>query len=259
MKNSRRTAWLSLLLLLCLLITGYCVAVPVIRLNEAFRPPGDGYLLGSTPLGQSVAILALTGAGTTVTLSAGALCISLGFALLLAGLLYLVPRPAARAYASVIDAWLAIPGIFIALSIGYFLPQSPLSVMTALVLSEFAPLQKFLLQRLGGIGSADYITMAKVMGAPPGHTLRHHVMPRLARETGYLFAVTLPSMALSLASLEFLGVQTGSERMSLGLQIAVYKDYIVLYPYLSLVPVAMLLGTLFLLNAAAGLVRPAEA
>lgn len=222
-----------------------------IELARAFTPPGRDFLLGATPLGQSVALLCLTGAGATVTLATGALFIALTFALLMTGLLYLVPVPVARGYAYAIDAWLAIPGIFIALSIGYFLPQSFASVTAALVLSEFAPLQKFLLQRLGSLSRSDYITMAQVMGATPAHTLRLHVLPRLARETGYLFAVTLPSIALSLSSLEFLGVQTGAERLSLGMQIAVYKDYILLFPYLSLAPVVSLLLTLSALHIVA--------
>ena len=253
--KGRRAQWLSILILIAILLAGTRATDPAIDLARAFRPPGREFWLGSTPLGQSVATLVVTGAVSTVLLSAGALLVALTAAFVCSGLVYLVPRPARQMYAGFIVAWLAIPGIFVALSIGYFLPQSFLSVLTALVLSEFAPLQKFLLQRLAGIGQTEYITMAAVMGAPATHRLRLHVLPRLARETGFLFVVTLPSMALSLAGLEFLGVQTGSERMSLGLQIAIYKDYIWLYPHLSLAPVAMLLTTLFCLGSASRLMR----
>ncbi|MFZ5629725.1 MAG: ABC transporter permease subunit [Spirochaetota bacterium] len=248
-------AWLSFLVLGGILLAGTLTTDPAIDLAKAFSPPASEYWLGSTPLGQSVATLVLTGAVSTVALSAGALLLALLTAFSCTGLLYLLPPPARQIYAGLIDAWLAIPGIFIALSIGYFLPQGFFSVMAALVLSEFAPLQKFLLQRLAGIAQAEYITMASVMGAPATHRLRLHVMPRLGREAGFLFVVTLPSVALSLASLEFLGVQTGSERMSLGLQIAIYKDYIWLYPHLSLAPVVTLLITLFCLSGTSRLLR----
>ncbi len=253
--SEQKKAWLSIAILTGILVTGIITEAPTINLEKAFRTPGSEFWLGSTPLGQSVAQLVVTGAVSTVLLSAGALVLALLGAFGFTGLIYLLPQQLQQLYAGLIDAWLAIPGIFIALSIGYFLPQSFLSVMAALVLSEFAPLQKFLLQRLSGIGQADYITMATVMGAPATHRLRLHVMPRLAREAGFLFVVTLPSVALSLASLEFLGVQTGSERLSLGLQIAVYKDYIWLYPHLSLVPVMALLLTLFCLGSASRLVK----
>ncbi|HMY10198.1 MAG TPA: hypothetical protein PKM44_10595 [Turneriella sp.] len=253
--SDRKMAWLSIAVLVAILLAGILAAAPTINLEKTFRAPGSEFWLGSTPLGQSVAQLVLTGAVSTVLLSAGALVLALSAAFGFTGLFYLLPQPVRKVYAGFIDAWLAIPGIFIALSIGYFLPQSFLSVMTALVLSEFAPLQKFLLQRLSGIGQADYITMAAVMGAPAVHRLRWHVMPRLAREAGFLFIVTLPSIALSLASLEFLGVQTGSERMSLGLQIAIYKDYIWLYPHLSLAPVVVLLMTLYCLGSASRLLK----
>lgn len=244
----RISAWLSLLFLATVLVCGASAENPPIDLGKAFLLPGGEFLLGTTPLGQSVTALIFTGATSTVLLATGALVLALSSAFAITGIMYLVPRRAAIFYAYLIDAWLAIPGIFIALSIGYFLPQSHLSVMTALILSEFAPLQKFLLQRLSGITRNDYITMAQVMGAFPYHQLRMHILPRLVREAGYLFIVTLPSIALSLASLEFLGVQTGSERTSLGMQIAIYKDYIWLYPHLSLAPIAMLLATLFCLN-----------
>jgi hypothetical protein len=43
--------------------------------------------------------------------------------------------------------------------------------------------------------------------------------------------------------------------MSLGLQIAIYKDYIWLYPHLSLAPVATLLITLFCLSGTSRLLK----
>jgi peptide/nickel transport system permease protein len=238
--------------LFALLIAGtVSLPAPAIRLEEAFFPLSWQHPLGTTPLGQSVVNQIVAGAGQTLFIAAGALAVSLAVSLFFTGLSFLLPRGIARAYAFLIDAWLSIPGIFIALSIGYFLPQSFFSVLAALVLSEFAGLQKFFLQRLGDVRKSDYITMAGVMGARDEHTLIVHVLPRLMREAGYLFFLTLPSIVLSLASLEFLGVQTGSERLSLGMQIAIYKDYILLYPHLSLAPVVCLILLLFTLNRAA--------
>lgn len=230
---------------------------PAIDLTQAFAPPSFTQPFGKTPLGQSMLAMVLAGAGQTLAISVFALIIALGVSLAAASLLYVFPARVHSGFAYVIDAWLAIPGIFIALSIGYFLPQSFVSVSVALVLSEFAALQKFFLQRLNEAGRSDYITMAYAMGAARGHTLMAHVLPRLMREAGYLFFLTLPSITLSLASLEFLGVQTGSDRLSLGMQIAVYKDYILLYPHLSLAPVACLLVLLFMLSSAAKLSRQA--
>jgi peptide/nickel transport system permease protein len=228
--------------LFTLMIAGaVLLPAPAIKLDDAFLPLSWRNLLGTTPLGQSVVLQIIAGAGQTLFIAIGALAFSLVLSLVFTGVSFILPRGAARAYAFFIDAWLSIPGIFIALSIGYFLPQSPFSVLAALVLSEFAALQKFFLQRLGDVRKSDYITMANVMGAGNLHTLLTHVLPRLMREAGYLFFLTLPSIVLSLASLEFLGVQTGAERLSLGMQIAIYKDYILLYPNLSLAPVLCLL------------------
>lgn len=231
-----------------LVVTTLISPPPAINLGDAFQPLSWRHLLGTTPLGQSVLGQVIAGAGQTLALAVGALILSLAVSLCLTGFSFLLPPAIARGYAFFIDAWLSIPGIFIALSIGYFLPQSFFSVLTALVLSEFAALQKFFLQRLGDVRKSDYITMAAIMGAGAPHTLVNHVLPRLAREAGYLFFLTLPSIVLSLASLEFLGVQTGAERLSLGMQIAIYKDYILLYPHLSLAPVICLLALLAILH-----------
>lgn len=245
----------SLLLIGLVIFAQFVLPEAGIDLSRAFRLPGDGAALGTTPLGQSVAVLVTAGAGQTLAIAAAALVISLAFGLLLAALSYMLPSAIARAYAYLIDSWLAIPGIFVALSIGYFLPQSFVSVMMALVLSEFAALQKFVLQRLQNVARNDYITMAQVMGARRPHVFTWHVLPQLARESGYLFVLTLPSIVLSLASLEFLGVQTGASQLSLGMQIAVYKDYILLYPHLSLAPVIALVLLLFALNESVKLLQ----
>lgn len=237
-------------MVLLLVAAQWVLPAPEIQLNEAFKQPGDHFILGTTPLGQSVLALVVAGAGQTLSLSVTALLLCLTISLVLAACTYLLPGKIARIYAYLVDAWLAIPGIFVALSIGYFLPQGFTSVVIALVLSEFAALQKFILQRLQNVSRNDYITMAQVMGARKQHVFSWHVMPQLARESGYLFVLTLPSIVLSLASLEFLGVQTGASQLSLGMQIAVYKDYILLYPYLSLAPVLTLLALLFCLNEA---------
>lgn len=258
MKN-QRFAFVSAAALLLLLVAQLTLGKPTIDLLQAFAPPSFLQPFGKTPLGQSMLAMVLAGAGQTLAIATLALVVALGLSLFFAGVLYVFPQRVHGAFAYLIDAWLAIPGIFIALSIGYFLPQSFASVAFALILSEFAPLQKFFLQRLHEAGKSDYITMAHVMGAARGHTLITHVLPRLMREGGYMFFLTLPSITLSLASLEFLGVQTGSDRLSLGMQIAVYKDYILLYPHLSLAPVVCLLLLLFLLSSAAKLVGRSEA
>ncbi len=252
MKYLRYGAVIALLLTLA---AQWLMPSPEIHLDLAFKAPGTRYLLGTTPLGQSVLALVVAGAGQTLSLAVAALVICLVFSLALAALVYLLPGKIARAYAYLVDAWLAIPGIFVALSIGYFLPQGFASVVVALVLSEFAALQKFILQRLQNVSRNDYITMAQVMGARKQHVFSWHILPQLARESGYLFVLTLPSIVLSLASLEFLGVQTGASQLSLGMQIAVYKDYILLYPYLSLAPVLTLLILLFCLNEAVRLAK----
>lgn len=254
MKRSRLAIFSSAALVLIVLLQ-LLLDKPAIDLAQAFAPPSMMQPFGKTPLGQSMLAMVLNGAAQTLAISVFALAVALGASLAAAGLLYIFPARVQAAFAYVIDAWLAIPGIFIALSIGYFLPQSFISVIVALVLSEYAALQKFFLQRLNEAGRSDYITMAYVMGSTRGHTLKAHVLPRLMREGGYLFFLTLPSITLSLASLEFLGVQTGSDRLSLGMQIAVYKDYILLYPHLSLAPVVCLLILLFLLSSAAKLIK----
>lgn len=254
MKRSMFAVFSSLAIVL-LVVLQLVLDKPTIDLTQAFAPPSWTQPFGKTPLGQSMLAMVLAGAGQTLAISVFALVVALGVSLAAAGILYVFPARVHGAFAYIIDAWLAIPGIFIALSIGYFLPQSFVSVTVALVLSEFAALQKFFLQRLTEAGRSDYITMAYVMGSTRGHTLMAHVLPRLMREAGYLFFLTLPSITLSLASLEFLGVQTGSDRLSLGMQIAVYKDYILLYPHLSLAPVVCLLVVLFLLSSAAKMVR----
>ena len=253
-----KASWLqkfALAFFLALVAAALLLPVPAIRLSDAFAPLSWRYPLGATPLGQSVAILIIAGAGQTLFIATLALVFSVAISLAFTGITYILPAPVLRGYMFLTDAWLSIPGIFIALSIGYFLPQGFFSVMIALVLSEFASLQKFFLQRLADVRRSDYITMSAIMGAGAWHTLTHHVMPRLLREAGYLFFLTLPSIVLSLASLEFLGVQTGSERLSLGMQIAVYKDYILLYPHLSLAPVICLLALLFSLSEGAKVFR----
>lgn len=224
-------------------------------MHKAFAAPTLASPLGFTPLGQAVHEQIFAGAGQTLSIAVAALLGSLLLSLLFAGLNFIAPRILARSFAALIDAWLAIPGIFIALSIGYFLPQGFISVIIALVLSEFAALQKYFLQRLDQASENDFIVMANAMGASRGHLLARHILPRLLRESRYMFFVTLPSIVLSLASLEFLGVQTGSERLSLGMQIAIYKDYILLYPHLSLAPVVALILLLLVLSQGSRLIQ----
>jgi len=220
----------------------------MIDLHKAFAPPTWQSPFGYTPLGQSVHGEILGGAAETLTLAISALVIVLALSLCFAAIAYLLPRFLQRLLAALIDAWLAIPGIFIALSVGFFLPQGYASVLLALVLSEFASLQKYFLQRLGDAADHDFVLSARLIGANSRHLLSWHILPALLREAGYLFFITLPSIVLSLAGLEFLGVQSGSERLSLGMQVALYKDYILLYPHLSLAPVLCLILLLFILS-----------
>jgi len=241
----------ALLLVLFFLCTPIFLEKGTISLGDAFHGISWKFPLGATPLGESILTEIILGAKTTLTLSALALVVCLAVSLFFAVFLFQLPKSVQNIFAFFIDALLSIPSIFIALSIGYFLPQSFMSVFIALALSEFAALQKFFLQRMQDTQQVEFLRASRVMGASLFYQAKNHILPRLVRDAGYLLLITFPSIVLSLASLEFLGVQTGSAELSLGMQIALYKDYIFLYPLLSLAPVVCILLILLTLNEAA--------
>ena len=238
---------ISLLLLFIVLLSRYFITPPTIDLSHAFASASISAPLGYTPLGQSLAALIIFGSTSTIALAITSISLVLLAALFLSLLFFIAGSIFQSALTRLLDALISIPGIFIALSIGYFLPAGFFTVVLALFLSEWPAIQKYQWQRLLELNRAEYILASHLAGASKVHIARRHLLRPMIRESLILFITNLPSITLSLAALEFMGVSTDSTYPSLGFQIAMYKDYLFINPLLSLSPILFLIFLIGLL------------
>ena len=196
------------LLLLAALLASVVAPYNPNQLDGAARlqAPSALHWLGTDEFGRDVFSRVLYGAGLAVKLSLLAVLLAAvpGAALgLVAGyrggwLDYLLSR--------VMDAWLALPGLLLAIVLVARLRPSLGTVALALGLSGVPGY--FRLVRAGALSAARdlHVEAARAIGAPTGRILLRHVLPTLTSPLVVLTTVRLGSMLLAAGGLSFIGL-----------------------------------------------------
>lgn len=216
---------------------------------SAFLKPGKGALLGTSPLGESIAILLLNGAGATLFVAIAGRLVAL---LLAAGGIWAgsLSKGVSWLLEKLSEAAIALPSLLIALSFSVLFGNNFVTMLLAIGLSEWSFNQRWLLARLKEYQNPQYVQAAQVMGANRRQIFISHILPELKQDLPFLFRVYLPGSILTVATLEFLGISEGG----LGFMVASYRDYVFVYPHVILPP-AFTLIALVLLNIR---IKPAE-
>ena len=214
---------------------------PAQNLEMSYCPPNTKAVLGCSPLGEDMGSLIFWGAWQTIiTAVSGRLLASF---LSAAGFMiaYLGRQISYNVISRLSEAFMTIPSLMLALSLGFFWGAGQGSMILAIGISEWAFSQKWLLGRLKEYNRFLFTEASICAGAGRFHILKEHFFPFLSKDILFLFFIYFPTSLLSAAALEFLGLSSADKISGLGYQTAAYKDLIMLHPNLSLAPVFALL------------------
>lgn len=213
------------------------------------QAPSWAHPFGTDALGRDV--LARVGHGALHTLAL-ALGIS-AFALVAGGLLGLLPRFSGP----LLDTLNAIPPTLAGLLVAGVAGSGAATPAIAVAAVAWVPLAAHTAALLRQERATLHLTATRSLGAGRRHQLRHHLLPAVLPPVTRHALLRLPSVALSLAALGFLGLGAQPPSPEWGLLLAENQPYAERAPWALLAPAAALalLGALAV-TAAGGVPLP---
>ena len=104
-----------------------------------------------------------------------------------------------------VDAWMALPGLLILLTIMSIAGRGVLQIILVLGIAGGVVGSRVVRGTVIGIKENDYFLAARAIGSPTTATLMRHVLPNIMPVVIIIFSITIGGVILSLASLSFLG------------------------------------------------------
>ena len=149
-----------------------------------------------------------------------------------------------------VDVWLALPFILIALVTAVVIGQSLTIVMGLLALLAWSAFPRNIRGEVLSLKERDYVALARVAGASDIRIMVQHILPGVFNTVLVIATLRVGQLILAEATLSFLGAGLPSPTPAWGLMIAEGRDYLAtswwipLFPGLAIFSVVMSLNFL---------------
>ncbi|MBY3088425.1 ABC transporter permease [Rhizobium laguerreae] len=209
---------------------------PVTPTGARLLNPGPQHLLGTDQYGRDILARIVVGARWSL---GGALAISAGTALLgffVGALAAFSPRIVDTIISRIVDAWLALPAIVIALAVAALLGRSFNNVVLAIIFAHWPWHARIYRSLIRAEKTQTYVTAARLLGVHPAMVAIQHILPNIIGPAIVVATAAFGSHILSLASLSFLGLGPQPPLPEWGLMISEARSFFQLKPWLMAVP-----------------------
>ena len=208
-------------------------------LNESLVAPqwwGGPHLLGTDNLGRDVFSRLLSGARISLLVACSVVLISgvVGFTLGVTSGFYggrldfLIQK--------VVEVAWAFPSLLLAIAILAFLGQSLANLVLAIVARRWIQYCRLVRAECLSLRERDFVTAARVLGAPGARIMRVHLLPNLVPTSLVLASYVMAGSLIAESSLSFLGLGVPPVIPTWGSMLADGRSYVTAAPWLSIFP-----------------------
>lgn len=204
--------------------------------SASFAPPSAQHPFGTDRLGRDLFARSVHGAGTTLAATLFAVLIGFGLGLLVGLAAGFFGGAIDTAIMRVADVFLAIPNLLLAMVIVSVLGYSTNNIALAVGISSIGSFARVMRAEVFTVISRDYVRAAYGLGVGRLGVVFRHVVPNAASSVLALAALEVGKAILAVAGLGFLGYGAPPPTPEWGLLVAEGRDFIAVYPWVSLLP-----------------------
>jgi peptide/nickel transport system permease protein len=227
--------------LLCALLAPWIAPHDPAQLNLATRltPPSAAHWFGTDELGRDVLSRTLFGARVSLTVAFAVVAISLFVGLVL-GML-------AGFYGGWLDtvinlyltnAFLALPGILLAVAFVAFLGPSLINLICALAIAAWVNYARLVRGQVMAVKQREFVQAARSLGAGDLRLMLRHILPNILQPLLVQAAVGMAAAVLAEATLSFLGLGVQPPTATWGAMLNDARSHLFESPYLIFFPAA---------------------
>jgi peptide/nickel transport system permease protein len=198
--------------------------------------PSTAHRLGTDDLGRDVLSRVIYGTQASLAIGFGAALVAMLIGVpvgLVAGTLRGVIDVA---LAAVIDLFIALPGLVLALIITVMVAPSLRNLILVLGFVMWPPIARLVRGQALAIREMLFVEAARATGGTPLWIIRHHVWPGVLPVVAAQFATSVSFAIFTSASLSFLGLGIPPPAADWGGMVRSGYDYLAINPWMSLAP-----------------------
>jgi peptide/nickel transport system permease protein len=176
-------------------------------LNLRMAAPAHGHLFGTDELGRDILSRTLFGARISLTVALSVVALSLAVGLVagsLAGFYGGAADIVINVY--VTNAFLALPGILLAIAFVAFLGPGLVNLILALSISGWVNYARLVRAQVMAVREREFVEAARALGASDLRILARHILPNILQPLIVQAAVGMAGAVLAEATLSFLGL-----------------------------------------------------
>ncbi len=210
-----------------------------LHLSDRLISPGMQHLFGTDELGRDILSRVLFGARISLTVAVTVVALSL-----MAGL---VTGAVAGFYGGwrdtllnvyVMNAFMAMPGILLAIAFVAFLGPGLRNLVLALALTGWVNYARLVRAQVMAAKEREYVEAARALGASDVRLLCRHILPNIVQPVIVQAAIGMAGAVLAEATLSFLGLGVPPPAASWGSMLNDARAHLFDAPYLAAFPAA---------------------
>jgi peptide/nickel transport system permease protein len=231
-------------LLLALFVMG-AVFAPIVSpanpaaidLDHRLAPPGSGHWLGSDELGRDILSRIIYGARLSLIVAVSVVTCSLFLGILLGGI--------AGYYGGVLDtmlnifvmnAFLSLPGILLAIAFVAFLGPGMVNLVLALSIGGWVGYARLVRGQVLAVREREFVEAARALGASDLRVFVRHILPNIVQPLIVQSAIGMAGAVLAEATLSFLGLGMPPPAASWGSMLNDARSHLFDAPHLVIFP-----------------------
>jgi peptide/nickel transport system permease protein len=210
-----------------------------LHLTQRLLPPSRAHWFGTDELGRDVFARTVYGARISLSVAVAVVTLSLGTGLVfgsLAGFYGGFADTVINLYLS--NAFLALPGILLAVAFVAFLGPSLVNLVLALALSGWVNYARLVRAQVMAVKEREFVQAARSLGASDLRLLLHHILPNIIQPLIVQAAIGMAGAILAEATLSFLGLGVQPPTATWGAMLNDARSHLFESPYLIAFPAA---------------------
>lgn len=215
---------------------------------ERLLPPSPSHWFGTDEIGRDLYSRVVHGSTLTIAATALAIAIALLGGLALGVIAGFVGGPTDAVIMRIVDVFLAIPGLLLALAIVTALGFGTLPVAIAVGVGIIPGFARTTRAEVLRVKTLPYIEAARSGGASWTRILFTHILPNSWGPVVVLAVLDFGAAILAVAALSFLGFGAAPPAAEWGTLISNGRDFLVTAPWVSLVPGLFVAAVVLSLN-----------
>jgi peptide/nickel transport system permease protein len=208
--------------------------------------PGHGHWFGTDELGRDILSRTIYGARISLSVALSVVALSLGAGLIvgaLAGFYGGWTDTVLNVYVS--NAFLALPGILLAIAFVAFLGPGLFNLILALSISGWVGYARLVRAQVLAVKEREFVEAARALGASDLRVVWRHILPNILQPLIVQAAIGMAGAVLAEATLSFLGLGVPPPTASWGAMLNDARSHLFDSPYLVVFPaMAVMLAVL---------------